>query len=72
MTRKINDNAYVVALSVEINISNTCNVADIYEYYEEDVIYEDTNSRSILQRWRRLTSEGWLNSSTKNSIMEKG
>lgn len=32
VTRKINDNAYVVALLDFMNISNTFNVADIHEY----------------------------------------
>jgi len=50
VTRKINDNAYVVALPVSINISNTFNVADIYiyiyEYHVDEVLYQDENSGS--------------------------
>jgi len=32
LSRKINDNAYIVALSESMNISNIFNVADIHEY----------------------------------------
>lgn len=44
--RKVNDNAYVVALPDDMNISNTFNVADIYEYQEDAALYHDENSGS--------------------------
>ena len=47
VVRKINDNAYVVALPDDMNISNTFNVADIQEYRSEALLYEDENSVSI-------------------------
>ena len=44
--RKINDNAYVLAFPENMNISNMFNVADIYEYHADDVIYQKENSGS--------------------------
>jgi hypothetical protein len=46
VTRKINDNAYVVALPDSMNISNTLNMADIHEYHADEVLYQDENSGS--------------------------
>ncbi|MCI87821.1 putative Ty3-gypsy-like retroelement pol polyprotein, partial [Trifolium medium] len=36
-------NAYVVALLVYMNISNTFNVADIHEYQADETLYQDEN-----------------------------
>jgi hypothetical protein len=46
---KISDNAYVVDLPREMNISNTFNVADISLYHPEQALYEETSRSSFNQ-----------------------
>ncbi|KAJ9550523.1 hypothetical protein OSB04_014568 [Centaurea solstitialis] len=46
ITKKINDNAYVVALPDSLHISNTFNVADIYEYHKDESVSLEENSGS--------------------------
>ncbi|GJR63393.1 hypothetical protein Tco_1505555 [Tanacetum coccineum] len=48
---KINDNAYVVDLPNTMNISETFNVSDIYEFHSEDV-NEDLHSRTSSSKER--------------------
>lgn len=45
ITKKINDNVYIVALPDSLHISNTLNVAGIYNYHE-DYHFSNENSRS--------------------------
>lgn len=46
MTRKINDNSYMVALPYSMNISNTFNVVDIHVYQADKDFYQEENSGS--------------------------
>ena len=41
VTRTINDNTYVGALPNSMNISNTFNVADIYEHQGDEALYKN-------------------------------
>ncbi|PNX70122.1 hypothetical protein L195_g057111, partial [Trifolium pratense] len=41
VTRKVNDNVYVVALPDSMNISNTFNVTDIHECRADEALYQD-------------------------------
>lgn len=54
ITKKINDNAYFVALPDSLHITYTFNVADIYEYTRMSrFLYKKTQGQ-VHQRWRRL------------------
>lgn len=50
VTRKNNENAYMVAFPNSINISNTFNVADIHEYQADETLCQEENSGRVLQR----------------------
>ena len=60
VTRKINDNAYVVALPDSKNISNTFNVGDIHEYHADEVLYQDENSGSSSLEVEETDAGGFL------------
>jgi hypothetical protein len=52
--RKINDNAYVIDLPVEMGISNTLNGVDLALYHPEQELYEDNSSRVLNNQGRMM------------------
>jgi hypothetical protein len=49
VAKKINDNAYILQLPDDWNISNTFNVADLLEYHEDVPLYSYNSGRVCFQ-----------------------
>ena len=49
ITKRINNNAYVVALPPNMNISSTFNVADLYKYHSRDALDSGTQGQVLFK-----------------------
>ena len=49
ITKKINNNSYVIALPIDMKISSTFNVADLYDYHPPNAPYSGNSGLSSFQ-----------------------
>jgi len=72
IVKKINDNAYVVDLPSDLNISPTFNVADLFEYHPPDTpLYPNHNSGSSSSEVEETDVEQYANAFLKTMERHK-
>ena len=74
ITKKINNNIYVVALPLDMSISSTFNVTDLYDYHPPDELESGNSGLSSFQVGEtdvEQTTHGFLEQQMQRKLQRK-